>query len=232
MRVSRQHTVVACAVCDRTLLLGETVTRFVEGGAVRDVCALCHDHAAAQGWLRDGAPEPPPLLGGPRRPSLRERLRPRPARPAPELEAARASADRLATSVRRVAGPVAPPLSGDRPRPSERRREARVEQRTEAAVTAVRDGVEAFNLSAYRRTVSGISKSLGKPRISVVPLGGIRPDVVVTVVWDLSWYQYRVDPTAQPAVRLEGRGDDARDLESRWRTWNAHTADDGSVVLS
>jgi hypothetical protein len=228
MRVSRQQTVVACAVCDRTLLLGETVTRFAEGGQVRQVCALCRDDAAARGWLREGAPQPPPVSARPRRPSLRDRLFPRPAA---EAEASRVAVERVAMSAVRSAPTTTVPAT-ERPRPSERRREVRVEQRTEAAVNAIRDGIQAFNGSAYRRTVSSITKSLGKPRVSVVPLGGIRPDVVVTVVWDLSWYQYRVDPTITPAVRLEGRGDDARDLEARWRSWNAATGEDGSVVLT
>jgi hypothetical protein len=105
------------------------------------------------------------------------------------------------------------------------------EVRARAAEDAVAAGVDLFNGSAYRRTVSGIAKSLGRPRVSVVPLGGIRPDVVVTVAWDISWYQYRVDADASPAVRLEGRGDDLLELDPRWRAWNAQAEDDGSVVI-
>ena len=97
---------------------------------------------------------------------------------------------------------------------------------------AAREGVSAFNRSPYRRAVAGISKSLGDPLVSVVPLAGTRPDVVVTVAWDISWYQYRVDVSAGGTVRLESRGDDPDDLSHRWRVWNAHATSDGRVSLA
>jgi hypothetical protein len=93
------------------------------------------------------------------------------------------------------------------------------------------EGVEAFNESQYRRTMSGISKSLGEPRVSVVPLPGTRPDVVVTIAWDISWYQYRVD-AAGGLIRLEDRGDDPEDLDERWQRWNAHLAEDGRLAIA
>jgi len=64
-----------------------------------------------------------------------------------------------------------------------------------------------------------------------VPLGGIRPDVVITIAWDISWYQYRVDAEADPPVRLEGRGDDVTELAERWRTWNAQHTEEAGLVL-
>lgn len=106
------------------------------------------------------------------------------------------------------------------------------EQRQAASERAVDIAVDTFNDSPYRRTVSGIAKSLGRPRISVIALGGTRPDVVITVAWELSWYQYRVDPTTLPAVRLEGRGDDVAELPGRWRAWNATTSRAGEVEFA
>jgi hypothetical protein len=79
--------------------------------------------------------------------------------------------------------------------------------------------------------VQGIARTLGAPRVSLMPLGGIRPDVVITIAWDISWYQYRVDAEADPPVRLEGRGDDVTELALRWRTWNAGLTEDGGLVL-
>ena len=72
---------------------------------------------------------------------------------------------------------------------------------------AAREGVSAFNRSPYRRAIAGISKSLGDPLVSVIPLAGTRPDVVITVAWDISWYQYRVDVSAgrHGAARETGR---------------------------
>jgi hypothetical protein len=96
---------------------------------------------------------------------------------------------------------------------------------------ATHEGVEAFNESQYRRTISGISKSLGEPRVSVVPLPGSRPDVVVTVAWELSWYQYRVDASGG-VIRLENRGDDPHDLDERWQRWNARLSEDGRLAIA
>jgi hypothetical protein len=96
---------------------------------------------------------------------------------------------------------------------------------------AIERGVDAFNASAYRRTVASIAKSLGVPRASVVVLSGNRPDAIVTVVWEISWYQYRVEAEQGGHVRLEARGDDPGDIDQRWRDWNAQVADDGQLTL-
>ena len=68
------------------------------------------------------------------------------------------------------------------------------------------EAADLFNASPYRRSVGGIAKSLGPPHVSVVPLSGVNTEVVVTIAWDISWYQYRVlFDSAQP-VRLAERG--------------------------
>ena len=87
-----------------------------------------------------------------------------------------------------------------------------------------------FNASQYRRTVGGIGKSLGMPKVSVVVLSGVNSEVVVTVAWDISWYQYRVSPESENPVRLEGRGHDPTELETSFTSWNAHMEEDGRVV--
>jgi hypothetical protein len=50
-------------------------------------------------------------------------------------------------------------------------------------------------------------------------------------VWDISWYQYRVDATGG-AIRLEGRGDDPGDLDERWCRWNARAVEDGRLAIA
>jgi len=87
-----------------------------------------------------------------------------------------------------------------------------------------------FNASQYRRTVGGIGRSLGTPKVSVVVLSGVNSEVVVTVAWDISWHQYRVSPESDNPVRLEGRGHDPSELETSFTSWNAHMEDDGRVV--
>ncbi len=45
--------VVACDVCGRRLLRGETPDVFLAGGQRRTVCELCVPRAASEGWLRE-----------------------------------------------------------------------------------------------------------------------------------------------------------------------------------
>jgi hypothetical protein len=95
---------------------------------------------------------------------------------------------------------------------------------------AMVEAADIFNASQYRRTVGGIGKSLGEPRVSVVPLSGVNAEVVVTVAWDISWYSYRVSPESENPVRLEDRGHDPAELEGSLTEWNAHMDEDGRVV--
>lgn len=95
---------------------------------------------------------------------------------------------------------------------------------------AMVEAADLFNASQYRRTIGGIGKSLGTPRVSVTPLSGVNAEVVVTVAWDISWYQYRVSPDSENPVRLEERGHDPNELEGAFTEWNAHMEDDGRVL--
>ena len=72
------------------------------------------------------------------------------------------------------------------------------------------------------RTVDGISRSLGEPQASIVVLSGPNPEVVVTLAWDISWYQYRVSPDATQPVRLAERGLEPGELDEKFTEWNAH----------
>jgi hypothetical protein len=95
---------------------------------------------------------------------------------------------------------------------------------------AIVEAADLFNASQYRRTIAGIAKSLGEPRVSVVPLSGVNPDVVITVVWEISWYQYRVTPDSGQPVRLAERGHDPSELDEMFGEWNTHLVDDGRLV--
>jgi hypothetical protein len=197
MRPFRTIAAQTCAICDRTLLVGERTTRFsLDGEEFVDVCPLCQEIAAEQGWLKEGSPTTPTFEEEPRRKrfSLGAILDPR--RAVPEETIA--------------------------PEPILRRLSEHERAMVEAA--------DLFNASPYRRTVGGIAKSLGRPNVSVVPLSGVNTEVVVTVAWDISWYQYRVlFDSAQP-VRLAERGHEPGELEASFRTWNARVDQDGRVV--
>ncbi len=80
---------------------------------------------------------------------------------------------------------------------------------------------EAFNESAFHRTVAGVAKSLGTPWASLVYLTGSKPEVVITVAWELSWYQYRVVVADTPTIRLAERGYELDELDARFMTQNA-----------
>jgi hypothetical protein len=95
---------------------------------------------------------------------------------------------------------------------------------------AVVEAADLFNTSQYRRTIGGIAKSLGLPRASIVRLSGVNQEVVVTVAWDISWYQYRVSPDSDNPVRLEERGHDPSELDAKFTAWNARAGDDGRLV--
>ena len=63
-----------------------------------------------------------------------------------------------------------------------------------------------------------------------MPLSGVNNELVITVVWDISWYQYRVTPDSAQPVRLAERGHDPAELESSFTSWNARLEEDGRIV--
>ena len=103
------------------------------------------------------------------------------------------------------------------------RRLSEPEQATVAAA-------EVFNASTFQHTVDGIARSLGAPHVSIVPLSGVNSEVVITVCWDISWYQYRVAFDAAQPVRLAERGTDPAEIEGTFASWNAELNSDGFVV--
>jgi hypothetical protein len=199
VRVTRTTVARSCAICERSLLMGERVTRFAPHGdeELVDVCPLCTEIALEHGWVKEGSPTTPTL------PARRRRRRGgigrwledfrRPALPEPV-----------------VSEPILRRLSDDE--------------------LAVVEAADLFNGSDYRRTVGGIAKSLGEPRVSIVQLSGVKSELVVTVAWEISWYQYRVSLNSAQPVRLAERGHDPAELESSFVEWNARLAEDGRLV--
>jgi hypothetical protein len=186
-----------CAICERTLLLGERAVRFAPNGEdFVDVCPLCQETAVDHGWLKEGSPTTPTV-------------------PTPARRRRRGLASLFDTRRSTTAEPVAP-------EPILRRLSQPELQMVEAA--------DIFNASDYRRTVGGIAKSLGEPKASIVPLSGVSGELVVTVAWDISWYQYRVSPDSAQQVRLAERGHELSELDPGYQRWNAHVEEDGRLV--
>jgi len=187
-RVTRVTVDRSCAICERTLLMGEKAIRFSPNGA---------EAAVEHGWVREGAPTTPVV--------------------SPERK-------------RRGGGWLAA-LLGTRPRAAEETIVAEpILRRLSDHEQAMIGAADLFNASQYRRTVGGIGKSLGTPQVSVVVLSGVNSEVVITVAWEISWYQYRVSPESDNPVRLESRGHDPSELEGSFTSWNAHMEDDGRLV--
>src|SRR2546430_17500135 len=65
MRVTRVGTTRQCAICERTLLMGERAVRYApeEGAQLVDVCALCQEIAVEHGWLKEGTRTTPIVPG-------------------------------------------------------------------------------------------------------------------------------------------------------------------------
>ncbi len=189
----------SCAICERSLLLGERTTRFAPF-AGRDefveVCPLCQEAALEYGWVKEGSPTTPTV-------TLEARRRPRLAR----LLAGRGTPH-----------PAAPIATEP------------ILRRLSETELALVEAADLFNSSDYRRTVGGVAKSLGEPRASIVPLRGVNNELIVTVAWDISWYQYRVSPDSLQAVRLAEKGHDPSELEPTFTAWNARVDEDGRLV--
>ena len=92
------------------------------------------------------------------------------------------------------------------------------------------EAADLFNQSDFRRTVAGVAKSLGEPKVSIVPLTGVNAETVLTFAWDITWYQYRVTPDAAQPVRIADRGHDIGEVESAYAHWNARFDDTGRLV--
>ena len=197
MRISRQAVLAArtCAICERTLLVGERSFRYSPNGEdFVDVCPLCQDEALDHGWLKEGSPTSPVV-------SERRRKR------------------NVLGSLFESRKPASEPVV-DEP----------ILRRLSVPEKAMVEAAELFNGSNFRRTVAGIAKSLGEPRASIVPLSGVNTEVVLTVAWDISWYQYRITPESGQPVRLAERGHDPRELETMFSSWNARLTPEGRIV--
>ena len=186
-----------CAICERTLLVGERALRYApDGGEFVDVCPLCEEIAVESGWLKEGSPTTPMVDEQPRR-------------------------------RRRGLGGL---FDARRPVATEPVATEPILRRLSEPERAMVEAADLFNASMFRRTIAGIAKSLGEPRVSVLPLSGVNTEVVITIAWDISWYQYRVTPDSAQPVRLAERGHELEQLDPLHTGWNGHLEPDGRVV--
>lgn len=104
------------------------------------------------------------------------------------------------------------------------------EQRPPSPERLLRLAVERFNASPGPRKVAGLIRSLGEPHVAVRARRG--GTIVVTVAWELSWYQWEVSADRNGGgVREARKGDEVSELALDDRSWNASVASDGKVRL-
>jgi hypothetical protein len=188
-----------CAICGRTILAGERIHGFVEGGEERSVCELCVARAERLDWRPAGEPEPERPADGH---EGRWRLR----------------------GLRRRAPKAAPPDPPKRVRPAP--------PPDVAAPSPFERAVARFNSSEGGRAVTGLTRTLGKPRASVGAAAGKPGEIRITVAWELSWYQWGVDigDELRPVFQID-KGGEIDQLDRAAQQWNASVGEDGRLAL-
>lgn len=179
----------------------------------------------------------------------RPRKAPEPAEPAEAVEHEAPESEKPA-SVEKPAGRKKP--AGQRKPAAERpkrrparqaKRQPKEQPKSPAAAVAkprarrgpqalMRRAVERFNGSEEEtRKVAGLIRSLGEPQ-AAVRADSSRQMALVTVAWELSWYQWEVsaDGDAEP-VREVAKGAEVSELTEDARTWNASVTEEGKLRL-
>jgi hypothetical protein len=163
---------------------------------------------------------------------------PRPPEPAPEAEATPEQADEAETRPR--ARKPAKPRAKRQAQPAAKKEAGAASGRSttrkakRGPEALMRRAVERFNASEERRKVAGLIRSLGEPN------AGVQPDqrrqlALVTVAWELSWYQWEVgadgDGDDGEPVREVAKGAELSELDEAARAWNAGVDEDGTLRL-
>ena len=157
---------------------------------------------------------------------------------------------RLPTGTENEAGPAAsgeaspgrsrrrPPGSSSRSRgggeaAGERQLEPVPNLEVDGPGTTLEEALVAFNDSNHRRTVAGLTRTLGSPRANglAVEARSGHPGVRLTVAWELTWYQWEVGPGERgPEVRESGKGETIGQLRAVDRAWNLMVDSDGTLA--
>jgi hypothetical protein len=228
IRTSQAQTI--CDVCGRTLLRGERAEVYLNGTARRSVCELCKPRALHEGWVREGTLPDYDESGSSteRRRSLLSRLR---ARREATASARPSLDDELDVQSRAESRADRRPENGRAREPVREPRHVRAVPTS--AEQKIASAVDLFNGSEHRRTVSGVTRSLGAPTVSVLPSAN-RPSLVnIVASWELCWYRYEVDLSDdQPSVRVADQGYELDQLAPEELRPNAAADGNGSLSLA
>jgi len=93
-----------------------------------------------------------------------------------------------------------------------------------------------FNESPFTARMRDVRRSLGRPKANLSRLAGSDARVLVTVLWDIVWYQYLVnlsrESIAGERVSLFREGMELEELHECFREKNASIDDDGRLDAS
>jgi hypothetical protein len=232
---------VGCRVCGRTLLLGERSVGFftISGEGPYDVCELCVPRAARFG-LRPQASTADEVAAARRthvvadatawiRAIVGGRARTKTTVAAADRRLRRAAREVAPTTAHGSAAVAVAQSSGKEGRRQRRRTAAPLDPAALGAVpvgsAAIPIALAAFNQSPHARTLAGLFRTLGAPRASVAPRSATDREVILTVAWEIVWYQFRIMPDGIE----QHRGQYLSELQPRWQQWNCVVATDGTV---
>jgi hypothetical protein len=94
-----------------------------------------------------------------------------------------------------------------------------------------------YNESTFTNRVRDVRHSLGKPKANLTRIPSGEPRAVLTITWDIVWYQYVIDlrrdlPSGHERVLLHREGMDLDELPYYFKESNALINDDGRLDAS
>jgi hypothetical protein len=105
-------------------------------------------------------------------------------------------------------------------------------RQVEAPGGRLEQAVVLFNESPAGRTVAGLTRSLGRPTVSVGAAAGSSNQVRITVAWEICWYQWGVDvDDGRRGVFEIAKGEDVEQLDRSARHWNAKVGKGGRLLF-
>jgi ribonuclease Y len=83
----------------------------------------------------------------------------------------------------------------------------------------LRAGIDLFNESGQRRSMSALSRTMGQPEVHVELAAGDEPPALLTFTWQgVTWQTYVSDPgpdVEEPRVYLKGAGEDLSGVDRK-----------------
>jgi hypothetical protein len=155
-----------------------------------------------------------------------------------EIDAGQAAAAALAAAAAAAGAPpipvpVAPPASAPvpPPQPQQAAHEYHAFELGEVQIAQ-----RYYNDSAFTGRIRDVRRSLGKPKANLTKLPGAAPRALLTIAWDIIWYQYlidlRRDVPSDTRIVLYKEGLDLDELAGIFKEKNASIDDEGRLDAS